>query len=475
MLSIIVFGASGDLATKMTFPALFALYVRKIIPEDFQIIGYARSKLSQEAANKIVTAHIPIDDTVGASQKALNTFVEHYKYVPGTYDKPESFEMLNSIIAEKETAPASECTRIFYLVLPPHLFAPVSELIKSKAHPNGMVTRLIVEKPIGFDYKSADAILSDLSKHWSAKDTFKVDHFLGEDMIDGFTAIRFANSMFEPIWNREHIESVRVDFREDFGCEGRGGYFEGAGILRDVVQNHLLQLLTLLCIEEPKSQDAEDIIKCKVDFLKSLHPVSKEDIVYGQYTKSANGKVPGYRELDGVADDSEVSTFCALQLRSEAPRWKGIPIIISAGKGLDRDYFEARITFKRREGGMFPTVDSSNVLVLRVYPKEFIALKGHIKQPGFSRQIVPVTLDVKYPEAFPDTWIHKAYEVVIADAINGKHTHFISDDEVRTSWKIFDDVLDTTGDLSPLPYAFGSHLGPDATLEFFKKRNLEWD
>jgi len=468
-LSIVVLGASGDLAVKKTYPALYALYRHGLLPKEFAIIGYARSKIEDAEFKKKISAKFPTD--VPANKK--EEFLRHCWYHSGQYDSQDDFHKLHEgVFAHecktlgvdpKDASKLRNANRIFYLAIPPGAFVPSAKSIKAAAMSQHGWNRVIVEKPFGRDSQSSAELGRELAKLFHEDQMYRIDHYLGKEMVQNLMVLRFANKVFEPLWNRDHINCVIFSFKENFGTQGRGGYFNDYGIIRDVMQNHLLQMLSILAMETPLSLSAEDVRDEKVRLLRSISAITTADTVIGQYTADPNGKEPGYTEDKDVPDDSVTPTFATCVMHINNPRWAGIPFIMKAGKALDEKKADIRIQFKRPVNTLFSDI-SPNELVLRVGPDEAVYLKMTTKQPGLEGGARHAELDLSYKKRFSDEMkdMPEAYERLILDVIRGDHNLFVRADELAAAWKIFTPLLhdiEQGKKLKPIKYEFGSR-GP---------------
>ncbi|TFK28723.1 glucose-6-phosphate 1-dehydrogenase [Coprinopsis marcescibilis] len=469
---IIVLGASGDLAKKKTLPALFGLFRQNFLPRDVKIVGYARTKMDKVEFDKRATSYIKGADENPELANQLEAFKQSLTYVSGGYEDGESFEKLNEHLEGIESSYKSkECNRIFYLALPPSVFIPVTKNIKDHCYvTRGGKNRIIIEKPFGKDLESARSLLSSVKQYWSEDETFRIDHYLGKEMVKNILVLRFANIALGAAWDKNHISNVQITFKEPFGTEGRGGYFDEFGIIRDVLQNHLLQVLTILTMERPVSFSAEDIRDEKVKVLRAIPPIEKTDTLLGQYV-SANGK-PGYLDDDTVPPNSICPTFAACTLWIHNPRWEGVPFILKAGKALNEAKVEVRIQFKDVTQGIFKDI-ARNELVIRIQPNEAVYLKLNSKTPGLYTRAIPTEMDLTYKRRFTEAKIPEAYESLILDALRGDHSNFVRHDELDYAWKIFTPILhwiDGQNGVRPKPsqYPYGSR-GPKELTHFVEK------
>ncbi|WFD45133.1 hypothetical protein MPSI1_003810 [Malassezia psittaci] len=464
-----IVGASGDLAKKKTFPSLLRLFERDALPNNTSIFGYARTKMEQNEFHERISPNLK-----GSSEDSKKKFLDICSYVPGAYDEAEAFQNLTKQIekVEKERGGDSH-NRIFYLALPPNVFASVSAQLKENCYSKSGVNRIVIEKPFGKDLDSCQELIDGMKKLWSEHDTFRIDHYLGKEMVKNILPFRFSNPAVDLSLNKDHVESVEIAFKEPFGTEGRGGYFDEFGIIRDIQQNHLCQVFCLLAMETPQSFSAEDIRDQKVKLLKATKPISTDEVLLGQYT-AANDK-PGYKDDDTVPKDSNTPTFAALVLHVDNERWKGVPFIIKAGKALDEGSVDIRVQYKPAKNAM---VDNAkrNELVIRIQPDEAIYMKCNTKAPGNNSISVPVELDLTYSSRFEDAYIPEAYEALILDCIQGKHSNFVRDDELLASWSIFTPLLHAIdqGKVPCSTYAYGSR-GPEKLDEFLNKYQYHYD
>lgn len=458
-LTIVVFGASGDLAKKKTFPALFALFKRDLLPKDVLIWGYARSKLSNEDfISKCVNA------TIKNGGDKLAEFNKRCHYFSGQYDSADAFKDFNKHLLEAEKFKSKGANRVFYMALPPSVFVETAAEIKAQCKTTSGWNRVIVEKPFGKDTESSAQLNKALGALFNEDEIFRIDHYLGKEMVQNLMVLRFANTVFEPLWNHQHIANVRITFKEPFGTEGRGGYFDEFGIIRDVMQNHLIQIMSLVAMEPPVSLLAEDIRDEKVKVLRAVPPLDLKNIVVGQYTREGNN--PGYLEDEGVPPNSTCPTFATAVLTVNNQRWCGVPFILKCGKALNERKAEIRIQFKNNSNFLFPGA-APNELVMRLQPNEAIYMKMMMKTPGLSSELVQSELDLSYFTRFQkevEGGLPDAYERLILDVVRGDHNLFVRVDELQAAWRIFTPVLhQLEGEkIKPKEYPFGSRGPPEA-------------
>lgn len=467
-LSIVVVGGSGDLAQKKIFPALFSLYCQGLLPEPWRIYGFARTEYDDETFRAKMGERLTCRYTPGAScADYIARFLSRCSYVRGDYGAREAFLSLYAKMhAEEGAGPAN---RVFYMAIPPFLFVDVAKatggagLVNCEQGPNW--SRAVIEKPFGRDRVSSDALTASMGQVFSEEQTFRIDHYLGKEVIQNLLVLRFANLIFDPLWNARYIDHVRIAWQEDLGVEGRAGYFDEYGIVRDVVQNHLLQILALVAMERPKAFTARAIGDEKVRVLRCVPPVRVEDMVLGQYaagTLDAQAHA-AYVAEPGIPQASRTPTYAAAMLRIENERWRGVPFLITAGKGLGARCTEIRLRFRGLERSLFTEMSGPlppNELIIRVQPDEAISLRIVNKRPGLDMELAAGDLDLRYASAF-DGVIPDAYELLLLDVLRGDKSLFIRSDELEAAWDIFTPALHEIDARSVVPelYAFGS-AGP---------------
>ncbi|GAA5847934.1 hypothetical protein JCM9279_003497 [Rhodotorula babjevae] len=459
---ITVAGASGDLAKKKTFPALFGLYNNGFLPDGIRIVGYARTKMDEEDYHKRVSQYIKAP--IPAMKKKLEEFLKICTYVSGQYDEDGGFEDLEKELKKCEesyTDKDSPKNRVFYMALPPSVFTVVAANFKKHNYSEGGINRIIVEKPFGKDLESSREMQVGLKKEWKEEEIFRIDHYLGKEMVKNLLVLRFANVMLDASFNKNLISNVQITFKEPFGTEGRGGYFDEFGIIRDVMQNHLLQVLSILTMERPVSFSAEDIRDEKVKVLRYIPEIKPEDVLLGQYV--AKDDKPGYLDDETVPKGSICPTFAACVVHINSPRWEGVPFILKAGKALNEQKAEVRIQYKDVTQGIFKEI-TRNELVIRVQPNEAVYLKMNSKAPGLAMRTVPTEMDLTYKRRFSDLKIPEAYEALILDAFKGDHSNFVRDDELDIAWKLFTPLLHWIDNEKPKPKEY--QYGDRAPAEF---------
>lgn len=480
--SITVVGASGDLAKKKIFPALFALYYEGCLPKHFTIYGYARSKMNDEDLRTLISQTLTcrIDQRENCGDK-MEKFLQRCFYHSGLYDSTESFSELDKKLKEQEKGRVA--SRLFYLSIPPNIFVDVAKSVSLAASAAHGFTRVIVEKPFGRDTESSAALTQGLFKYLSEDQIYRIDHYLGKELVENLSVLRFSNLVFEPLWSRQYIRNVQIIFSEDFGTEGRGGYFDNYGIIRDIMQNHLLQILALFCMEPPVSLAAEDVINEKVKVLRSMRTLKLEDVVTGQYkshTTKGGFSYPAYIDDSTVPKNSLTPTFAAAALHIDNARWDGVPFLMKAGKALHTKRAEIRVQFRHVPGNLYKSRfgtdldQATNELVIRLQPDEAIYLKINNKVPGLGMRLDRSNLNLQYFDKYK-TEVPDAYERLLLDAIDGDKRLFIRNDELEAAWKIFTPLLKELEEkkISPELYPYGSR-GPIGSHYLAAKYNVRW-
>ncbi|KAF6137912.1 hypothetical protein GIB67_041785 [Kingdonia uniflora] len=488
--SITVVGASGDLAKKKIFPALFALYYEDCLPKHFTVFGYARSKMTDVELRDMVSRTLTcrIDKRENCSEK-MDQFLKRCFYHSGQYDSEENFKELAKKMKEQEfedvpllMQDGRISNRLFYLSVPPNIFIDVVKCASTSASSANGWTRVIVEKPFGRDFESSAALTRSLKEYLVEDQIFRIDHYLGKELVENLSVLRFSNLIFEPLWSRQYIRNVQFIFSEDFGTEGRGGYFDNYGIIRDIMQNHLLQMLALFAMETPVTLEAEDIRNEKVKVLRSMKPLQLENMVIGQYKGHTKGGVtyPAYTDDKTVPKGSLTPTFAATALFINNARWDGVPFLMKAGKALHTKRAEIRVQFRHVPGNLYnrsfgTDLDrATNELVIRVQPDEAIYLKINNKVPGLGMRLDRSNLNLHYAARYKNE-IPDAYERLLLDAIEGERRLFIRSDELDAAWSLFTPLLKEIEEKKIIPeyYPYGSR-GPVGAHYLAARYNVRW-
>ena len=494
--TVVIFGASGDLTARKLMPALYALAKQGLVPRGFSIVGVARRDLGEDAFRRDMRKAVELFSRLAPLQSEVwDGLAERMHYLALSFDDPESYAKLRALLDRVDRTFGAAGNRLLYLATPPGVYPGIVQRIGDSGLGGSDVqgrgwNRIIIEKPFGRDLESAQALNRQVLEVFREEQVYRIDHYLGKETVQNILAFRFGNSIFEPLWDRRYIDHVQITVAEDLGVEGRGGYYDQSGALRDMVQNHLLQLLSLVAMEPPASFAAEAIRDEKVKLLRSIRPMPPQTVdehtVRGQYTRGRIGgrEVSGYREETGVAPGSTTETYVALRLAIENWRWAGIPFFLRTGKALPRRVTEVTIQYREPPLLLFSHgmhaghegVDrpEPNRLSLRIQPDEGIALRFGLKPPGERIRLVPVVMDFGYREGFGGE-SREAYERLLLDCMRGDSTLFIRGDEVEAAWAHVTAILEgwQASSVVPRPYPAGT-WGPGAADEFIQPDGRGW-
>lgn len=481
----VIFGASGDLAKRKLIPALYSLYVNQLIPDNFAILGVSRTPYSDENfRNKMKEALLEFSSNINTVK--VERFIEKLFYQSLTYDKKLDYSSLKNRTEKLQKENNLQENILFYLSTPPSLYGVIPVHLAKVGLNNEQegYKRLIIEKPFGYDLDSALQLKDTLLNDWQEEQLFRIDHYLGKETVQNLLVTRFSNGIFEPLWNSKYIHHVEVTSSESLGVEGRGGYYESSGALRDMVQNHLLQVVGLTAMEPPATLEPQAIRNEILKVFQSLRPIEKNKVsktaIRGQYTESKikGKKVPGYRQEEGVAKNSSTETFAALKFYIDNWRWGGIPFYIRTGKRLPTRVTEVVIHFKATPHFLFAKqsdCSSCNQLVIRIQPDEGILLKFGMKVPGTGFEVQNVNMDFHYSDLAHQR-IPTAYERLIYDSIEGDNTLFARTEEVIEAWKFVMPVLDAWKNDPEIPlhgYPAGT-WGPEKADELIENKEMTW-
>ena len=454
--TLVIFGATGDLARRKLLPALYNLAHEGALPERFQLVGVSRSEHSHEDFRAQVEEAIKQFSRREPDPSVLEKLLEEVRYVPGTFDDPSVFETLSGVLDEFDQGAGMRMNRCFYLSTAPAFFPVIVKQLGDRGleRLDGAEVRVVIEKPFGTTLAEAEALNREVLSVFDEHQVFRIDHYLGKETVQNIMTFRFANGLFEPVWNRNYIDCVQITAAEDIGIGSRAGYYDSAGALRDLIQNHMLQLLCHVAMEPPVHFEADEVRNEKVKVLQAIHAPTPEDVdeiaVRAQYSEGESGgeHVRGYLQEEGVGPNSSTETYAALRLEVDNWRWAGVPFYLRTGKRLARKVTEIAITLKPVPHLAFSQEGSlgvkPNQLILTVQPNEGVSLSLGAKIPGTRMRIRPVHMEFLYGTSFMSQ-SPEAYERLITDAMRGDATLFTRNDEVEAQWRICDPIVQKWG------------------------------
>jgi glucose-6-phosphate 1-dehydrogenase len=446
--TIVVFGGTGDLMKRKLLPALYHLVARGLLDERSDIVAAARSKEYDDERYRRLA-----EEALGAAGVAANDATRRWSKERVFFHSigagaVDDFRSLSQRLGALEQARGRPANRVFYLALPPQSFpGTIAGFGASGLNRSAGWTRLVIEKPFGHDLPSSRELNTLLHEHFDESQIYRIDHYLGKETVQNLLVFRFANPIFETLWNRDRVAHVQITVAEQVGVEGRAAYYDEAGALRDIVQNHLTQLLTLVAMEVPGALDADQIRNEKVKVFRAIRPVGAADVVYGQYTSGTihGGGVPAYRDEPGVPAQSTIDTFTALRLEVANWRWHGVPFYVRAGKRLARRLTQVVVTFREPPVSLFPGLRGThaitpNALIITIQPDEGFDLRFQVKAPGQAIDLQSQRLQFRYAEAFEP--LPDAYETLLLDVVRGDQTLFVRSDEVEAAWALYAPILE---------------------------------
>lgn len=483
----IIFGATGDLVSRKLAPALYNLFLDHSLPEAFSIIGTARSTLSDADFQKRLLDGVNRFSRNGkADKKTWEDFAQHVMYQSADVQDDHDYKDLAVKIKKIEEEWKKKATVIFYLAVSPHFFSIITKKIsENKLATDAKRSRIVIEKPFGNDLESAQQLNASLDKLFQEQQIYRIDHYLGKETVQNIMAFRFANSILEPIWNRNYIEHVQISVTEQLGVENRGSYYEGAGALRDMMQNHLLQLLCLIAMETPINFNADEVRNRKVDVLHAMRKFEHDDIrkmaVRGQYAKGWIGgqEVEGYRKEPEVAVDSNTETFAAVKFFIDNWRWQGVPFYVRTGKRMHKTTSTITIQFKDVPHCVFPPVASDNWqqnrLVISIQPEMSIRLQMQVKRPGLDMTLNTVDMLFNYEGTYTKGQ-PEAYETLLSDIMGGDLTLFMRADQVEAAWELLMPILSswTTKESISFPNYHAGSWGPELAEALIAQDGFHW-
>ncbi|NHD17617.1 MULTISPECIES: glucose-6-phosphate dehydrogenase [Actinopolyspora] len=479
-----IFGVTGDLSRKKLMPAIYDLSNRGLLPPGFALTGVARREWENQDFGDVVYEAVKENARTPFHQAVWDRLAEGIRFVPGSFDDPGTFERLSQTIKELDEERGTGGNHAFYLSVPPGAFQTVLTNLSQSGlaeQSEDKWRRVVIEKPFGHDLESAKELNRTVNEVFPEDSVFRIDHYLGKETVQNILALRFANQLFEPLWNAHYVDHVQITMSEDIGLGGRAGYYDGIGAARDVIQNHLLQLLALTAMEEPLSFSPGDLRTEKSKVLSATKPVGPFDqtTARGQYTGGWQGgqQVPGLHEEGGFASDSKTETFAAITLEIENRRWAGVPFYLRTGKRLGRRVTEIAVVFKRAPHLPFDDTMTEelgqNALVIRVQPDEGVTMRFGAKVPGTSMEVRDVTMDFGYGHAFTES-SPEAYERLLLDVLLGEPSLFPVNEEVELSWQILDPVLNHWAKHGyPEKYKAGS-WGPPSAESMLARTGRVW-
>ncbi|RAW00351.1 glucose-6-phosphate dehydrogenase [Pseudochryseolinea flava] len=480
-----IFGGTGDLTSRKLIPALYNLFLEGWMPENFQIVAMGRTQFTDEKFRGELLTDVNKFSRSGEA-KQWDSFSQHIHFHVSDVQDPKTYKEMYERVQSFAQVAGTEPNVIFYLAVAPRFFATIAEnLAAYKLTANPTKSRIVFEKPFGHDLESAKELNKLLSGIFTEKQIYRIDHYLGKETVQNILAFRFANSILEPIWNRNYIEHVQISVTEQLGVGDRGGYYDDSGALRDMVQNHILQLLCLVAMEAPVNFGADDVRNRKVDVLNSMRKFSPEDVqknaVRGQYSKGwmQGQEVPGYREEKGVKKESNTETFAAIKFFIDNWRWHGVPFYLRTGKRMHQSSSVITIQFKDVPHQIFPTGSSEgwqqNKLIISIQPEMSIRLKMQAKRPGLDMILNPVDMIFDYKGTYT-TETPEAYETLLLDTMLGDQTHFMRGDQVEAAWELLMPIINAwaTKKSTSFPNYSADSWGPESADALLARDGFHW-
>ena len=481
---VVIFGASGDLTKRKLLPALYHLEQANLLPENFAVVGVARRDLSKTFAPDMKDGILK-GGGVEENEEKLAKFMDRVQYFATEFDNDEGFDKLKAYLAELDGKFGTKGNRLFYLAVAPEFFADITHRLSDHGMAKGeggSWVRVIIEKPFGTDLESAKSLNTEINKVLTEDQIFRIDHYLGKETVQNILVFRFGNGIFEPLWNRNYIDSVQITAAESIGIEGRGPFYEAAGALRDVLQNHVMEVLSFVAMEPPDNFESAAVRVEKLKVWKAIEPIPVENTARGQYGPGTvdGQQVKGYREEDRVSPESQTETFAAMKFEIENWRWAGVPFYIRAAKRLEKRVTEVVITFKQpplhifKGSGQGAQQLQPNVLTLRIQPDDGINLKFGAKIPGPTTNIAQVNMNFSYADAFGKSSAN-GYERLLLDAMLGDGTLFAEREGVETTWALMTPILEAwKAQKVDFPnYAAGS-WGPKEADDLLARDGRKW-
>jgi glucose-6-phosphate 1-dehydrogenase len=484
--AMVIFGASGDLTARKLVPAIYDLAAQRRLPMEFAAVGVSRTKMSHDEFRKKLRGALDQYRPGQVTEDVCDAFSSGIFYLPGDSTKAQTYRDLKSFLKKLDGERGTGGNRIFYLSSSPSLFSTVAEKLGKAGlneGENGGWARLVVEKPFGWDLESARELNTDIRRYFRERQIYRIDHYLGKETVQNIMALRFSNSIFEPVWNQHYVDHVQITVAEDLGIGVRGAFYEEAGALRDIVQNHLMQVLCLTAMEPPVALEAESVRGEKVKVLKAVRRIPEEEVdkfaVRGQYASGWvwGEEVPGYREEKNVAPVSTTETYVALKLFVDNWRWAGVPFYIRTGKRLPKRATEIVVQFKPTPHTLFAKAETAglepNVLVVRIQPEEGVSMRIGAKVPGVGFRVRSVNMELLYGTAFLEE-VPDAYQRLLLDLMLGDPTLFIRSDETEEAWDILDPVLRAWAEKKEISLYPAGSWGPEQAEELLRRDGRKW-
>jgi glucose-6-phosphate 1-dehydrogenase len=481
--TIVIFGITGDLSARKLIPALYNLAVDGLLPIPCNIVGVGRREWTDDQLRQQMRADVTKFSRQAFNETIWNSFASSLFYQKLDMDAPADYHKLAGRLSMLDNVRNTGGNRLFYLAIPPDLYNAVAHnLGQAGLNHSGGYTRLIIEKPFGSNLETARALNSELQKVYGEDQIYRIDHYLGKETVQNILIFRFANAIFEPLWSHRYIDHVQMTIAETVGVGTRGGFYEKAGALRDIIQNHAMQVLSLVAMEPPIAWEAHDIRDEKVKLLRSIRPIrpheANEYSIRAQYGAGAvaGDDVPGYLQSDGVSPQSITETYVALKFQIDNWRWAGVPFYLRTGKALAKRVTEIAIDFKRPPTMLFPESHRDpNQLILRIQPEEGITIRFNTKQPGQTVNIREMSMDFRYGTSFGKESA-EAYERLLLDALLGDNKLFIRDDEVEIAWSLMTNILDGWEEtaVKQLPQYEAGSWGPDEAESWIERDGRRW-
>ena len=484
---MVIFGATGDLTYRKLIPALYALYNQQMLPEKFKVIGVGRSSISQLTfRDKMILGIRKFSESKHLNEQQINEFTDCLSYFQMDFDDLGEYLKLKNALDEIDKNEGTAGNYLFYLSMPPDMFSVISGNLGKVglSNPDAGFRRIIIEKPFGYDLESGLELNRKLHEAFAEKQIYRIDHYLGKETVQNLLVMRFANGIYEPLWNRNYVHHVEITSAESLGVESRGGYYDSSGALRDMLQNHLLQVVGLTAMEPPSSMDSDAIRNETLKVLQSLKPIAENDVashvIRGQYVAShVRGEfLPGYREEKGVNPDSRTETFVAMKFYIDNWRWGGVPFYIRTGKRLPTRVTEVVVHFRPAPHTLFQKDDFAipyNQLIIRIQPDEGILIKFGMKLPGAGFNVKTVNMDFHYSE-LSEVHLPSAYERLIYDAMMGDSTLYARADAVEAAWKFVAPIQQAWANNTEIKmygYPAGT-WGPENADEMFDEKDITW-